>query len=452
MKPFYHTHCRGSIALVTALSLIVLVGMVGLAIDLGRAYGVKAKLNAAVDAAAIAGARALVVGESDAERVTNAQAAAQKFFAGNFPLDYLGATPTGPNTTAVHDAAGFWTVTVSATADVPTTFLRVLGKDNVPVATMAETIRRDLDLILVLDTSGSLAPPYSPADTPTKLRAAAVSFINKFSEGSDRVGLVSFASGAVLDVPINKTAARGFNRTQVNNAINALPVSGSTASAEGMRRALNEINAVPQAVRSSLRVIVFFSDGAPNDVPATFTWSSGTQIGDLYSETDSGAAPRRIWDYSQRNSPYPNGWDRPGIATLPNNGFNITGVGAIPLRDQTLAGQRSLSGTPYANTRCNVNKAARNMVEYVANTARNQNIAVFSIGLGARLNSLEITFCGYNPTEYGANILKRLANTSDSDTFHPSPQPTGLYAYAEDADELDAAFNAIASAILRLAM
>ena len=93
----------------------------------------------------------------------------------------------------------------------------------------------------------------------------------------------------------------------------------------------------------------------------------------------------------------------------------------------------------------------------VANAARSQNqpIAIFTLGMGAMLNSLEITFCGYGPSEYGANILKRLANTYDSDTFHPLPQPTGLYCYADitvDPQALDSCFNAIASAILRLAM
>src|SRR4051812_25892944 len=50
---------RGHIILVTAISLIVLVGMLGLAFDLGRVYIVKSEAQAYADIAAMAGARHL---------------------------------------------------------------------------------------------------------------------------------------------------------------------------------------------------------------------------------------------------------------------------------------------------------------------------------------------------------------------------------------------------------
>ena len=59
MKSSNQNDCKGQIIILFAISLIALVGMVGLAIDSGRAYGVKAKMSAAVDAAAIAAARGL---------------------------------------------------------------------------------------------------------------------------------------------------------------------------------------------------------------------------------------------------------------------------------------------------------------------------------------------------------------------------------------------------------
>lgn len=473
MKPFYPTHCRGSIAIVTAFSLIVLIGMVGLAIDLGRGYGVKAKLNAAVDAAAIAAARALVVGASDAERIANAQAAAQRFFYGNFPPDYLGATPTEPNTTAVHDSAGFWTVTVSASANMPTTFLRVIGKDNVPVAAMGQTVRRDIDLVLVLDTTGSLGPPWSDPDTFDKVKAAAISFISKFAEGpgGDRVGLVTFAYGAVVDVPINKDASRGFNKTGVINAIKALTNVGGTASAEGMRRGFNELNAVPVDLRSSLRVIVFFSDGAPNGVPATFTRSAGAFTGDIYAGplgVDTGdpaywsARADDAYRWDQRNTSLGTYSDIPSLPQTSGPTLTLTGIGDIHLASDNIPPIRSLD---YTNTRCNANRAARNMLENIANTSRGQNIVVFSIGLGSMLNQLEVIGCNYTPApplppgtcpdpavcpECGCSIMKRVANTSDSDTRNDT-QPIGRFIYAANASELDSAFSVIASEILRLA-
>ncbi len=452
MKSVYQNYCKGQIVIIVAISLIVLIGMVGLAIDSGRGYGVKAKLSAAVDAAAIAAGRALAEGATDAERLANARIAAQKFFYENFPDNYLGAIPVALSTDAFHNPDGYWQVTVSASADMPTTFMRVLGQNLVTVIAVGEAIRRDVDVMLVMDTSGSLGPPTSPADTLPKLKLCAKNaFVSKFiaGTGGDRLGLVSFASGAILDVPINKNSTRGFNKTQLNNAIDALTVTGSTASAEGMRRALNEINAIPASLRSSLRAIVFFSDGAPNGVPATFTRTSGSPnpvTGDLYSEIGSGGAPSNFYRSDQRDNLL---GTHSNIVRLPNTGFMITGVGNIPLASYN--NMRTLTGTPYTNSRCNVNKAARNMVENVANTARTQNIYIHSASLGRRVDSLEINFCGYGANEFGANILKRLANTTDSVPYNPT-QFSGIYASASTIEECDAAFSKIASEILRLTM
>ncbi len=479
MKANNPKYCRGQIAILTALTLVVLIGVVGLAIDSGRGYGVKSKLNAAVDAASIAAARAVVEGANDSTRIANAQAAGLKFYNGNFPVDYLGATRNVPVITAVHQSSGYWQIAVSGSADMPTTFMRVLGQTNVSVSAAAQAIRRDVDMMLVLDTSGSLA---SPSGTFTKLQNAATSFISKFSAGpgGDRVGLVSFASGGVLNVPINKDATRGFTMATITQAISNLtnshvtnPVapSGSTASAEGMRRALAEIRAVPAANQSSLRVIVFFSDGAPNDVPGTFTrQGSGSQItGDLYSETSSGAAPNNVFDISKRDTQLSGTYNIPSLPQLglpPTSPVRPYDISNVPLASYNNI--RALSGSPYTNSRCNVNKAARNLVENVANTSRGENVVVFTLGLGAALNSQEIGFCSYGNTELGANIMRRLANAynpayptydpsrptdplNTSDTYNAN-QPSGLYCYAGTADELDRCFSTIASEILRLSM
>ncbi len=452
---------RGQMTIVVALVLVVLVGMAGLAIDSGRAYGVKAKLNAAVDAASLAGARALAEGDDDAARIAHASATAERFFAANYPNGFLGSEPGPIQTIAEHDAAGFWRVTVNGSAVMPVTLLRVLLPAPGPVTVVAssQALRRDVDVMLVLDTSGSLGPPTSPHDTLAKLKVAAINgFVAHFSAapGGDRVGLVAFASGAVLSVPIDKTAHRGFVRTNgghtgVVDQVQALTISGSTAQAEGLRRGLDEINQVPQHLRSSLRVILLFSDGAPNGVSGTFTRSSGggggggggtaEVVGSLYSETDGpgNARATRLFRADRRDSAHGTYDD---IASLP-----ATGLGNV-----ALAGARGLgAGPPYGNTRCNVNKAARNMVENVANQARNQGIMVYTVGLGARLNSLEVTFCGYGNAERGANILRRVANDRSADTHDPS-DPIGRYCYAADADELKACFSEIASEVLRLTM
>ena len=482
MKAINRNDCKGQIIILFAISLIALLGMVGLALDSGRAYGVKARLSAAVDAAAIAAARGLTVGATDADRIANARAAGLKFYNANFSqqsdgfnlINYMGATRLAPTVNAVHNINGYWQVDVSGSATMPTTFMNVLNWQQVTVGASGTTIKRDLDMILVLDNSLSLQSVFSQVITSAK------NFVGNFIPTTDRIGLVTFGYGSVLNVPIDKTASRGFNNANVIAAINAMgggsPYNnlGSTASAEGMRRALNEINAVPALWRSSLRVIVFFSDGAPNTIAANFPRTSGSPnpiLGNLFSGLNSTPNPNDVYNNGSITSTPTN---PANISTLPLDSnspasittpITITDVGAtspftplaIPLYDLPLTGQRLLVGTPYTNIPCNVNKAARNMLEKVANMARSwkesgvdQPIAVYSLGLGAQLNSNEINFCGYGASEYGANIMMRVANASNSDTHQPAPQPTGLYCYAADTTALDSCFSAIASDMLRL--
>ena len=469
---------KGQVIIYVTLAVVVLILFVGLALDSGIGYIVKTKLNSAVDAAAIAAGRGLSEGSNDAERQANAEAAANKFFDANFPEGYMRAQVTsGPTILTEKDAGGEWHITVSATVVVPTYFLKIRDMNSFTASSTSEALKRDVDMILVLDCSGSLASPPdgpSPPGTFTALKDAAKNFINNFSggPGGDRIGLVAFASGAVTSVQINTNSTRGFNKgdcTQgsysytdpntICGAINALTVGGATAGEEAMRRALAELNEVEAGVRSSLRVIVFFSDGAPNMVSGNYNNGGTIVLGDLYSETENcyptgdpcgcGNPPCRLYRHDRRNTSlgsYGN------ITVLPIADY----TGTVPLASYN--NRRTLSpppGSAGSNTRCNLNKAARNMVENVANLARSDSdpIHVYTLGLGERLNSLEITFCSYGSEEYGANILRRLANTPDSDTFHDlgnESKPSGLYVYAANASELDDAFQKIAAHIFRL--
>ncbi len=470
---------EGQVLVIVAIALVVLLAMVGLALDVGIAYGVKAKLYAAVDAAAIAAGRGIKQGASDDVRIQNARDEATRFFNANFPAGAMGATvPAPPTINAVHNTDGSWTISADESAFSPTYFARVLGWNNFTVKASAQTTVRDLDMVLVIDSSGSLADP-DPSDPlhPAfdHVKAAAVNFLNNFSSGAggDRIGLVMFASGATVSVPIDRTSTRGFDKTAMLNILQntSFTASGSTSSGEAMRLAKQELDAVPSQYRSGLRVIVFFSDGAPNDVAVTIGNGANAFTGSLYSETPdsvnslcsdnnghSHIRPNRTWFVNMRNNSNNGGnGDTHGcnIQHLPNQDWSQT------VNLESYDGKRNLdyegngNSKNLINNRCNVNKAARNMVENVANAARsgsgNTAATVYTLGLGDRLRTLEIdqSWCGYGNEEWGENILKRLANTSDSDT-HNASQPTGMYVYAQNATDLDKAFQTIANQILRL--
>jgi len=80
---------RGSIATFIAVSVVPLVAFAGLAVDTSRGYLMKSRLSYALDAAALAGGRAMYDPVLRDEMI-------DKFFHANFPDNFMGASVTGP--------------------------------------------------------------------------------------------------------------------------------------------------------------------------------------------------------------------------------------------------------------------------------------------------------------------------------------------------------------------
>ena len=138
---------RGAIAVFLAIGIVPLIGFVGLATDVARGYMVKAKMHQALDAAGLAGARAILEPDRDQE--------IQQFFNANFPTNYLSANVIGP-TILADEAEGRLTLTITAT--VPTSFMRVLGFQDMTVnaRTVVQRAVRGMELALVMDNTGSM--------------------------------------------------------------------------------------------------------------------------------------------------------------------------------------------------------------------------------------------------------------------------------------------------------
>jgi len=441
---------RGAVAIMVALALLVLLSLVGLVVDGGMAYMVKARLNAAVDSAALAAARAVTAGNNQAEQRASAQAAAARFFAANIADGYLLSKPK-LTATDVTFSGGTVTIDVRAEAPMPVSVMQVMGFTALSPGASAQTIRRDLDMAFVVDTSGSLSPVQDD------VRAAAKSFLNKFNVTQDRVALIHFAYGADVDNAIN-TSARGFNRKSMLANIDGYPFTGSTASVEGVWQARNQLNAIAQDNRSVLRVIVFFSDGVPNALGGKLTFDNPgdcTQAGvfdssgnGLFALTDSPGSLisekcrledlslrqeyRGIWNSVQKlpatynaHPKEPNLEELPIVTTWPRAVTNDVSNSTIAAR--------------------NIGRAARNLPEAMAARARSEGIFVFTLGMGPDLTK---TYDG----EKGEDVLKCMANVANgpSRCFNPA-QPVGMYCYAATEADLTPCFSRLASAILRIA-
>ena len=139
---------RGGTLVFVALAIVPLVGFVGLAIDTTRGYLVKARLNQAIDAAALAGGRVYTSPTRDAD--------IQMFFKANFPDGYMNAvtTPLAITANAINR-----TLTVTAQATMPTTFMHLVNIDSIDVASTAEitVAAQNVEVTLVLDITGSMA-------------------------------------------------------------------------------------------------------------------------------------------------------------------------------------------------------------------------------------------------------------------------------------------------------
>ena len=186
---------KGITLLFGTVSLVFIIPMIGLAIDVGFLYAVKSKLQAAVDGAALAAARALTVGATTSSQASSAKTNAVTWFNANFPSGYFGTQGTvmgTSNVTVADDAsnAHVQDVTVTATTQVDTFFMKWLGFGATTVGSTGTASRRDVVVMLVLDRSYSI----QLASACSSMISAAKVFTGQFAEGRDYVGLVTFSN------------------------------------------------------------------------------------------------------------------------------------------------------------------------------------------------------------------------------------------------------------------
>lgn len=168
---------RGSIIVLTAILMIVLMALLALSIDTGYMYTMQTELDRSVDAAALAGAASLVEGPD---------------YANDKVVEYLVRNPVGGDEGAITDdrlaefttrfladhsddysvTIGNWNAASSQLEpaekypsalevtmrypNLPLFFGRVLGKDHFSIESRAIAMYQPRDIVLVLDYSGSM--------------------------------------------------------------------------------------------------------------------------------------------------------------------------------------------------------------------------------------------------------------------------------------------------------
>lgn len=248
--------------MVTTAAVFLMVPVVGLAIDAGFLYAVRARLSASTDAAAVAAARSLSRGLSLGEQETSARDRARAFFDANFPDGFFNSFDKQVTVTVSETGYRTRTVLVQSEVDVGLFFMRLLGFEASTVRSEGRASRRDINMILVLDRSSSMNASASCAP----MRQAAYSFADFFANGRDRLGLITYGATYFRAFPPSKDFKTGS--PSMLDQINAITCSGNTSTAMALMEAYEDLQAINEP--GVLNLIVLFTDGLPNGVTAFY--------------------------------------------------------------------------------------------------------------------------------------------------------------------------------------
>jgi len=380
----------GATIILVTISMTALLSGVALGIDPARAYVARAQMAKAVDAAALAGARALRLGTSEAEQRALALAAANGVINGQNGISL--SIGFGTN------ADGEQTVAVSATRTLPTTLMSILGPPDIALGTQAVAAVPPVDMVMVLDQSGSLGNAGAWDD----LQQAAISFKGNFDDNLDQLGLVSFQIRGTDRFMIGKPFS-----WSIENEINNMQSNGDTNAGEGLRLAHTQMTNGPVRTKS-VKVVVFFTDGRPTAMRGIFAGQDRMMA--VYT-TENGGKMRGYFD-DPDNLPT----DEAATASGCGGMTSCFGVWTEPII-RAQARQRGIDE---------------------ADAIRNDGIYVYSIGLG-------------NPNAGNPLLQPDMAYLellSNQDGVANPGQPQGKAYLAPTAAELQSVFDQVASDIL----
>ena len=482
-----------------------LLPMVGLAIDFSVVYNVKARLQQACDAAAIGAGSEVQRSTNVLDPTQNAALTATilRFFNANFsPAPWRASQLSYTSTVTQDPTTKIRSIYVTATYSVPMLFMRVLRINNTQVAAQAIADIRFVNLMLVIDRSGSVDRTSIGAQTnPQIIESDLSSFVGTsstsiFVNGRDVVGMVSFGGNYNLDyAPSTNFQTSSPN---INTAINNIFFdNNSTNTGEGLYQAWYQLTQLNQT--GALNVIVLITDGRPSAVTGNYVLKGGSscsnksaKAGFLDANVNDGnpytAFPKpdpanfpvngilMVSPVCNTTSPFPAGCEASTVASnssgctyasspssvnsdvtaipsLVGPVTNITGAN-VPYQTTFSSTSGYLSNpSPLVSNSNNVRYAAFNYADNVAKAIRTDTTytpVIYCVGL----NFDPATFPDEEPLD--SDFLARLANdpsytstTSPSGVFQTGQTP-GKY-YNVTYGGLGAALSDITSQILRLA-
>lgn len=162
----------GNILPLSAMAIFAVAALIGGAIDISRAWRSQTRLQAACDAAVLAGRKAVNTYGFDSK----AKAQADSYFAANFDEDHYGARDTAFSASSA-DKGG--TIDGMATTFMPPLLMQLFGFGAMEITTdcTASMGVGNSDIMMVLDTTGSMSSLLS-GSTQTRIQALRSSMKN----------------------------------------------------------------------------------------------------------------------------------------------------------------------------------------------------------------------------------------------------------------------------------
>lgn len=198
-RSFQELRCeKGSVFILVAVAAMLLITTTGVAVDMARAQVLQTRIQTALDSAGLAAGATANTPPSPMPSYCGSsswiQCQAQKYFNANFPTGYLGS---GAVTVVATISANNATVTLSANTTQATTFMKTVGINSVAVAANSQITRANdgMELVLVLDNTGSMASPVNSSNSNVSKIQALQSAIN--STG----GLLDILYGSSTTIP-----------------------------------------------------------------------------------------------------------------------------------------------------------------------------------------------------------------------------------------------------------
>ena len=289
---------RGQVLPFVIVFMLTLLVMLGLVIDVAQAYRARVALRASTDAAALAGAANL----------PNTASASSTAYAyggsGKNPVPNVGAVSTNVQTTCTSVFPGCRpanTVSVTQSADVKTTFLRLLGFDKIHVQASASACSpcgaQPLDVMVVLDRTGSMCQFSNGAQDASctdlnNAKDGIRTFLQLMDPAGTKIGLAVLPPATSIGARCSAPASGNYNApgnpyvvvplvndyrspggalnpsSQLVSTVSCIRGAGSTAYANAIEAAQTELDRSGRPEAPD--IIVMLSDGAANTGPTYY--------------------------------------------------------------------------------------------------------------------------------------------------------------------------------------